>query len=51
MHYVEHNFFFLPPVLQFKSEGGERELAKLGHVMDREPDMAYNFFAENSQKK
>ena len=44
-------FFFLPPVLQFKSEGGERELAKLGHVMDREPDMAYNFFAENSQKK
>ena len=38
---------FLPvPFLQFKSEKGgkERELAKLGHVMDREPDMVYNFF-------
>ena len=45
--------FFLPPVLQFKSEGGgrERALVKLGHVMDREPDMAYNFFTENSTKK
>ena len=43
--------FFPAPRFTIQIRRGERELAKLGHVMDREPDMAYNFFAENSQKK
>ena len=45
-------FFSCLPFYNSNQKGeGERALVKLGHVMDREPDMAYNFFAENSQKK
>ena len=45
MHYVEQNFFCLPPFYNSNQKGEkERETGKLGHVMDREPDMVYNFF-------